>query len=348
MLEGQVAVLTSGYLSVKESIEVLDALKASKMYRTDQYSYMLYPNRELARFTDKNNIPEQFSSQSHLFKQLNSADNHALVVKDIDGVFHFNGKIRNADELADALDSLSDYQAEVKQERNSILDLWESMYNHREFTGRSGSFFGYEGLGSIYWHMVSKLLFAINETYYAAVEQKADAIDISKLTEHYYEVRAGIGLNKSPELYGAFPTDPYSHTPAHAGAQQPGMTGQVKEDILSRFGELGVFVKNGKLEFNPALLRESEFLKTSKEFNYINNEGDKQEITLKSNELAFTYCRIPIVYHLSEKEEINIVFNNNETKRVDALVLDEEMSKSIFTRKGEIKQLDVYLSVGLS
>ena len=46
-------------------------------------------------------------------------------------------------------------------------------------------------------------------------------------------------------LYGAFPTDPYSHTPAGKGAQQPGMTGQVKEDVISRFGELGVEVKNG-------------------------------------------------------------------------------------------------------
>ena len=53
----------------------------------------------------------------------------------------------------------------------------------------------------------------------------------------------GIGAHKSPVNYGAFPSDPYSHTPAGKGAQQPGMTGQVKEDILSRFGELGLRVK---------------------------------------------------------------------------------------------------------
>ncbi len=39
-------------------------------------------------------------------------------------------------------------------------------------------------------------------------------------------------------MYGAIPTDPYSHTPGFAGAQQPGMTGPVKEDIC-RLGELG-------------------------------------------------------------------------------------------------------------
>ena len=47
------------------------------------------------------------------------------------------------------------------------------------------------------------------------------------------------------------------------------MTGQVKEDVLSRFGELGVVVSEGKLGFNPRLLRKNEFLQESKLFHYI-------------------------------------------------------------------------------
>ena len=54
--------------------------------------------------------------------------------------------------------------------------------------------------------------------------------------------------------FGAIPTDCYSHTPAHAGAQQPGMTGQVKEEILTRFGELGLRVEDGRLCVLPGLL----------------------------------------------------------------------------------------------
>ncbi len=50
----------------------------------------------------------------------------------------------------------------------------------------------------------------------------------------------GIGVHKSPKLYGAFPTDPYSHTPVvYKERSNLGMTGQVKEDIISRFGETG-------------------------------------------------------------------------------------------------------------
>ncbi|MCK5694957.1 MAG: hypothetical protein KAI08_18950, partial [Bacteroidales bacterium] len=58
MLEGQVAVLSSGYLKVEEALELLDALKRSKLFRADQYSYILYPDRELPSFLDKNIIPD--------------------------------------------------------------------------------------------------------------------------------------------------------------------------------------------------------------------------------------------------------------------------------------------------
>ena len=49
MLEGQVAVLSSGHLSAQESLDVLDSLKGSSLFRTDQYSYILYPNKEPAK-----------------------------------------------------------------------------------------------------------------------------------------------------------------------------------------------------------------------------------------------------------------------------------------------------------
>ena len=82
-----------------------------------------------------------------------------------------------------------------------------------------------------------------------------------RLGELYYRVRAGLGFNKTPAEYGAFPTDPYSHTPGHGGASQPGMTGQVKEEILTRFGELGIRVSDGRVRFQPTLLRPQELLR---------------------------------------------------------------------------------------
>ena len=70
MLEGQVAILSSGFLSAKQSIKVLDALRNSDLYRKDQNSYILYPNKELPKFLEKNTIPKDSIEKSALLKQL--------------------------------------------------------------------------------------------------------------------------------------------------------------------------------------------------------------------------------------------------------------------------------------
>ena len=76
--------------------------------------------------------------------------------------------------------------------------------------------------------MVSKLLLAVQEVYFNAEKKSSTKKQLEKLKNFYYDIKDGIGSGKQPDEYGAFPTDPYSHTPSFAGVQQPGMTGQVK------------------------------------------------------------------------------------------------------------------------
>lgn len=76
-------------------------------------------------------------------------------------------------------------------------------------------------------------------------ESKPRAL-LGELKNHYFDIRAGLGFMKQPDVFGAFPLDPYSHTPAFDAAKQPGMTGQVKEEILTRWGELGVYIHEGQ------------------------------------------------------------------------------------------------------
>jgi hypothetical protein len=230
----------------------------------------------------------------------------------------------------------------VKQEQQKVLGIFEKVFNHKAFTGRSGTFFAFEGLGSIYWHMVSKLLLAAQECCWQALEAGADAVTIGKLLEHYYEIEAGIGVHKTPELYGAFPTDPYSHTPLHRGAQQPGMTGQVKEDILSRFGELGVKVEAGCLLFEPALLRRVELLQNNREFTCYDVANQPKHIALGKGQLVFTYCAVPIVYTASDTEEIAVKLASGESRKVAGKKLDLHTSQAIFRRSGEVEQLVVH------
>ena len=294
MLEGQVAVLSSGKLGAAESLDVLKALRNSSLYRADQHSYILYPNRTLQRFMEKNCIPDE-------------EVNPRIATRDCNGVLHFNPEFRNAAMLAEALKKINC----PEEERKKWLTTYEQVFDHQSFTGRSGTFFKYEGLGSIYWHMVSKLLLAVQEICIEAKGTESEAA----LKAHYYDIRKGIGAHKSVTEQGAFPTDPYSHTPSMMGAQQPGLTGQVKEDFIVRLVELGVRVDNGCLGFDPFLSDESN--------------------------VTFTICTVPVEIREGDADSIRVVGSNGKTQEIAGLVLSPELSAEIFGRTGSIDRLEV-------
>ena len=346
MLEGQVAILSSGYLSSPEALQVLDSLRKSTLYREDQKSYILYPNKELAGFMFKNNIPASSIEQSQLLSTLIKNSNKLIIEKDVEGRYHFNGNLKNAKDLDAALQSLAKtgYTELVTTDRNLVRKIYEDVFNHKAFTGRSGTFFGYEGLGSIYWHMVSKLLLAVHECCQQAYHSNEDPTILNRLAEHYHEINEGIGVHKSPQQYGAFPTDPYSHTPLGRGAQQPGMTGQVKEDILSRFAELGVFVKEGQLCFAPYMLRKDEMLTKKQIFKYYDVHGKAIELPLDEQSLCFTYCQIPIIYKSSNENSIEVVYKNNSSSKFNSLNLNGSLSQKVFNRTGEVSQIIVHIN----
>jgi hypothetical protein len=349
MLEGQVAVLSSGYLSPEQALEVLTSLRNSAIYTARQHSYLLYPDRELTRFLDKNSIPEASVKSSKLLVSLIADGYTSLVEKDSQGGYYFNGAFNNFDSAKTVLESLKDdgHRDLVNQEQTLIEEIFESVFNHRQFTGRSGGMYAYEGLGSIYWHMVSKLLLAALENLRKAIEQDSDAVTVGKLADCYFDIRAGIGFNKTPDNYGAFPTDPYSHTPGFAGAKQPGMTGQVKEEVITRLIELGVSVSKGTIRFKPLILRKSEFLSSSDSLGYFDLAGNQQSVELQAGQLGFTYCQVPVVYSLADKTSIVIEFADGSEKAISGDTIDAETSLSIFDKTGDVVKINVALQPGL-
>jgi hypothetical protein len=326
MLEGQVAILSSGAIAPSEAVELLRALRKSDLYRADQRSYLLYPDRKLPAFLARNT----FSGPPPL-------PDRSLFVKDDGGRWHFQSDLRNAAEVSARLDKLN-VDAPT---RRAVLALWETTFRHSEFTGRSGTMFMFEGLGCIYWHMVAKLLLAVEENYHQAIAGGADAATIEALANAYDDIRNGLGFRKSPKVYGAFPTDPYSHTPRHRGAQQPGMTGQVKEEILTRWGELGVEVNDGRLRFAPRLLRRSEFSVEPHAFQYTALNGGDTTWELGAGSLAFTYCQVPVCYILADLAGIEIERVDGRKEVLPSNSLSAEISASIFARHGKIARLVV-------
>lgn len=350
MLEGQVAMLSSGLLDAQQAIDCLEALRSSALYREDQNSYLLYPDRDVPDFLDANRIPEARVQDSAVLQGLldgGGAASGALVLRDAEGHVRFAPRFRNAADLVAACrDAGLDTQA-----TEALAEHWEAVFQHAEFTGRSGTFFGYEGLGSIYWHMVSKLLLAVQECWQAAVlRHGADDPRSAALATHYRAIRSGIGWEQEPAVYGAFHTDPYSHTPAGRGAQQPGMTGQVKEDILCRWGELGVTMAGACIAFDQGLLRSRDLLAEQAVFQYPDAAAQDascwSELPLKPGQLAFTLCGVPVRYQAVDAEKqskLTVHFADGRVEERQSLALSTAESRQVFARTGEIRLLEVFM-----
>ena len=317
MLEGQVAVLSSGVLGAEETLDIVDALFASGMHRADLDTFVLYPPTELRPFLDRNDISAEAADR---LRGLGEATD-GIVVTDANGRLHFRPEIVNAR----ALERFLDRTGVTDDDRATMLETYEEVFDHRSFTGRSGSMYGYEGIGSVYWHMVAKLLLAIQESYWDAVERGDPETIVARIAEAYRRIRAGLGYRKTPAVFGAIPTDCYSHTPAHAGAQQPGMTGQVKEEVLTRFGELGLHVADGRLLLAPGLIAPEEVLRPAL--------GDRAE----SAEL--TVCAVPMSIETGADDAVVVERTDGTRETLDGLELDTAQSHEVFARTGTISRV---------
>ena len=328
MLEGQVSILSAGILTHRQSLNLLESLAKSDLRSSRHPTYLLYPDRELASFLEINKISEDAVRQVPALAEMVDHKDFRIVVEDEDCGFRFHPSITNHYTLRTELDEIG-----ITQDREAIEALYESVFNHQSFTGRSGSMFGYEGLGCVYWHMVSKLMVAAQEVALAAGEIGAPTF--RGLAAAYYSVQRGLGYRQSPESYGAFPAEPYSHSPGQAGAQQPGLTGQVKEGLLCRAGELGVAYENGRLSFRPSLLRAAEFEGLP--------AGPGRE-ALEEGVISFFVSRVPVTYHRvegTEEAHATIHLDDDSKEDVPGALLDPELTSEIIRGTGKVTGIEV-------
>lgn len=342
MLEGQVAALSSGLLSPAEVVELLQAMRASDLFREDLHTYILYPDRQLPGFLARNQISEAAWARCPLFEAMVAEKDYRLVQRDENGQAHFQPDLVDGEALNRVLAELCQddtWAQSLADNADLVRSIYEGVFNHRAFTGRSGGMFGFEGLGCVYWHMVAKLLLAVQENLVAA--QAEASPHVTALTEAYYDIRAGLGFNHSPAVFGAFPTDPYSHTPGHAGAQQPGMTGQVKEEVLTRLGELGVVFDAGRVSFQPTFLRSREFYDDPVKFDFVALDGSSQSIELPSNALAFTVAGVPVIYQRTSGPSSHSIQRRGQSGTDDftGSQLSASNSLGLLSRSGEIEQV---------
>lgn len=321
MLEGQVAILSSGLLSGQEGVELLENLSGSELKSDRHPTYLLYPDRELFGFMEINRISEEdLNAVPSLVRMMASGDER-LVFQDQEGTWRFQESLVNEYALSDALEEIGLDAGE----RIEICQLYEKVFQHQSFTGRSGSMFGYEGLGCVYWHMVSKLMYAAQEVSHQVIEEGGAKELTVRAINSYFEIQHGLGFRQQPEQFGAFPAEPYSHSQGRRGAQQPGLTGQVKEGILCRLSELGVVLQGGCLGFRPHLLRREEFA---------------------TGELGFTQSRTPVIYRLTDEGDdplAKVFLGGGKCQEFPGGMLDVETSRMVLYEEDKVEIVEVLI-----
>lgn len=349
MLEGQVAVLSSGGLDSKASAELLERLFQSSLHRTDHDTFLLYPVRDLPPLCDKGVLDPEDLSANPLLVGLVRAGDTRLIESDGGGTVRFATPLRNRRDVAHVLDALEGdpiFAGPAAAHRSETIELYERVFDHHRFTGRSGGMYGYEGIGCTYWHMVSKLLVAAGECVQHGEDSDQPAELIGRLRGSYHRIRDGLGFRQSAARFGALPIDAYSHTPSDRGAQQPGMTGQVKEELITRRMELGVRFDSGGIRFAPGLLLDDEW--RTDEGEWLIPAGDRspaRRISIPTPGLGFQMCGVPVVYQRGVGPiRIHLTDAAGNTRLIKSDTIGPGDARGIFERDGRVSMITVEIT----
>jgi hypothetical protein len=303
MLEGQSAAIGAGLVDagdIQTLIGEMDKVLGSERLG----AHYLYPKHMTVPFFQKNSFTAPFTADG------------LVVCQDKNGTLHFNAALTEQKALQKALGA----SAYDKEQQKFLLEKYESLFGHQRFTGRSQVMYKYEGIGCIYWHQNAKLALAILEL---AIANRMDRSKAQTVLDTYRKVTGNFLYRKDSTACQAIPIEPYSHSSFDGKSQQPGMTGQVKESVLMRRGELGIIVENGCLRFDPWFVKPDEFDEKGR--------------------LSFTVCGIPVRYIPGDIMEgyTDIHYSGGEKERVSGLVLPESISQAVFFRENGITGIDV-------
>ncbi len=306
MLEGQSAAVGSGCLEGAAVCDLVDAM-SQPLYSALHQAHTLYPIKTTKPFFGKNTVSPSIGAIE------------GIVHADCTGALHFDSAFCTLPDLLAAC-------AEKQLSPDTVAALaaeFERLFAHKEFTGRSGVMYKFEGIGCVYWHQNAKFLLAILET---AQRAKAKGQDVSKIYALYNQLLQGFIYRKTPEQCNAIPIEPYSHSSFTGKSEQPGMTGQVKESLLMRRGELGVCIEGGAIRFDPDFLRAQEFD--------------------ANGAVHFSICTVPVCYQkgaAARTPALEIDFADGHTHTQDDLTLSGAISQSIFAHEGAVASITIQL-----
>ena len=131
----------------------------------------------------------------------------------------------------------------------------------------------------------------------------------------------------------------YSHSQADGGARQPGMSGQVKEDLLSRLGEVGLRIREGQIQFDGSLLHEGELRDTAGSLRSPSGET----IEVPTGALAISHCGVPFIIRRGASPGVDLVAVDGTRTRCEGAEIDAATSRAIWARSGDLQRVEVTL-----
>jgi hypothetical protein len=161
MLEGQVAMLSCGLLSLVRGVGCWTRCSPARCTR---------PTGAASCSTPTGACPASWSATGWTPSRPGPAGGAGLLAA---GRSDLLQRRRRHGALRAGLCNRADLEAagaDLGERWSPLAAAYERVLQHHAFTGRSGTMFGYEGLGCIYWHMVAKLLLAVQERVFEAAD----------------------------------------------------------------------------------------------------------------------------------------------------------------------------------
>ena len=105
------------------------------------------------------------------------------------------------------------------------------------------------------------------------------------------------------------------------------MTGQVKEEVITRFGELGIRVAGGIVALSPGLLPPNDVMSF--------DDGPDREARS-----SFTMCGVAMTIDLGDVDVVTVIRPDGRSESSSGLALGADESRELLSRTGTISRVE--------
>ena len=308
---------------------------------------MLYPERKLPGFLAENVVPEakveaDAAAEGSCWR--GEPVRSRARCRRASTASTANSRMR--DDLAAVLDDLANRTNVVRRggaRPDRVLDLFEEVFQHKSYTGRSGC---HVRVRRPRLHLLAhgrQAAAGRSGNRSAGRARRPARGRPGRSGRMYFRIRAGLGYEKTVAEYGAFPTDPYSHTPPGgrsqaAGHDRPGERGNPHPVRRTRRARATMAL----VGFRPVLLRRvSSWWKAKNSGILMWTARIVRMVSFRGQPGLHLLPGAGDLRNRRGERWIKIDFHGRTIAEIAGDMLDAELSGKLFARSGRIERIQV-------